>query len=115
MTETIAILLRLLTPLLSSFCQLLLKHAANNDRYTGIRTFLNLPVILGYTLFFGCMIINTITLGKISLTLSGVLEASSYIYVMILSVLLLKERITRRCLLGNLLILLGISITLLWK
>lgn len=115
MSETLAIVIRLLTPLLSAFCQLLLKKAATNSKYTGIRSYFNFPVIFGYFLFFACMLLNTLSLGKIDLTMSGILEASSYIYVMILSIFCLKEKITKRCFIGNLLILIGIVVSLLWK
>jgi drug/metabolite transporter (DMT)-like permease len=43
---------------------------------------------------------------------AGVLEASSYLYVMLLSWLILKEKLTRRKLIGNALIVLGIVLTL---
>ena len=47
------------------------------------------------------------------LTLVGVLEALSYVYVMLLSRRFLNEKITRRRLIGNLVIVLGVALTLL--
>ena len=113
MSETVAVIIRLLTPLISALCQLLLKKAADDPTLTGLRAYLNARVIIGYGLFFLCMVLNTVTLGRLSLTLSGVLDAGGYLYVMLLSHLVLKEKITKRCLIGNLLILTGIAITLL--
>lgn len=112
MSEPLAIIIRLLTPFISALCQLLLKSAADDPRCTGLRAYLNARVIFGYGLFFLCMVLNTVTLGHISLTLSGVLDAGGYLYVMLLSHWVLKEKISRRCLIGNLLILAGIAITL---
>ncbi len=106
------VLIYLITPLLSAFSQLLLKQAADNPRYTGIRFYLNWKVILAYGLFFGCMLLNVIALRSLDLSVAGVLEASSYLYVMLLSWLILKEKLTRRKLIGNALIVLGIVLTL---
>ena len=106
------VIIYLITPLLSAISQLMLKKAADNPKYTGIRVYLNLPVIVAYGLFFGCMLLNVVALRTLELTVASVLEASSYIYVMVLSWLILKEKITPRRLIGNLVIVLGIILTL---
>ena len=106
------VLIYLITPLLSAVSQLILKKAADNPRLTGLRAYLNLPVILAYGLFVGCMLLNVIALRTLDLTVASVLEASSYIYVMVLSFLFLKEKITPRRLIGNLVIIAGIVLTL---
>ena len=106
------VVIYLITPLLSAVSQLILKKAADNPKLTGIRAYLNLPVILAYGLFFGCMLLNVVALRTLDLTVASVLEASGYIYVMVLSWLFLKEKITRRRLIGNLIIVVGIILTL---
>ena len=106
------VIIYLITPLLSAISQLMLKKAADNPKYTGIRAYLNLPVIVAYGLFFGCMLLNVVALRTLELTVASVLEASSYIYVMVLSWLILKEKITPRRLIGNLVIVVGIILTL---
>lgn len=106
------VLIYLITPFLSAVSQLILKRAADNPRLNGIRTYLNAPVILAYTLFFGCMLLNVFALRTLDLTIASVLEASGYIYVMLLSFLFLKEKITPRRLIGNLVIVVGIVLTL---
>ena len=58
------------------------------------------------------MLLNVVALRTLELTVASVLEASSYIYVMLLSWRFLKEKITRRRLIGNLLIIVGIVLTL---
>ncbi|MCI6377196.1 MAG: DMT family transporter [Clostridiales bacterium] len=109
---TSGVLIYLITPLLSAVSQLILKKAADQPKYTGVRTYLNAPVILAYALFFGCMLLNVVALRTLDLTVASVLEASGYIYVMALSFLVLKEKITPRRLIGNLVIILGIVLTL---
>ena len=106
------VIIYLITPLLSALSQLILKKAADNPKYTGIRAYLNLPVILAYGLFFGCMLLNVVALRTLDLTVASVLEASSYIYVMALSFFFLKEKITLRRLIGNIVIVIGIVLTL---
>ena len=95
------VLIYLITPLVSAFSQLLLKKAADDRSLTGIRFYLNGRVILAYGQMW------------VGLTLVGVLEALSYVYVMLLSRRFLNEKITRRRLIGNLVIVLGVALTLL--
>lgn len=109
---TDGVLIYLITPLLSAVSQLILKKAADNPKYTGLRAYLNVPVILAYALFFGCMLLNVVALRTLDLTIASVLEASGYIYVMVLSALVLREKITPRKLIGNLVIIAGIVLTL---
>lgn len=109
---TSGVLIYLITPLLSAISQLVLKKAADNPKYTGLRTYLNAPVILAYGLFALCMLLNVWALQKLELSVAGILEASGYIYVMVLSALVLKEKITPRRLIGNLIIIVGIVLTL---
>lgn len=106
------VLIYLLTPFVSAVSQLILKRAADNPRLKGVRAYLNAPVILAYALFFGCMLLNVVALKTLDLTVASVLEASGYIYVMVLSFLFLKEKITPRRLIGNIVIIVGIVLTL---
>ena len=107
------VLIYLITPLVSAFSQLLLKKAADDRSLTGIRFYLNGRVILAYGLLMLCMALNVVAQMWVGLTLVGVLEALSYVYVMLLSRRFLKEKITRRRLIGNLVIVLGVALTLL--
>lgn len=106
------VLIYLITPLLSAVSQLMLKKAADNPQYAGLRAYLNWQVILAYGLFFGCMLLNVVALRTLDLTIASVLEASGYIYVMALSFCFLKEKISRRRLIGNIVIIVGIVLTL---
>ena len=107
-----AVLIYLFTPLISALSQLLLKKAADDPTRTGLKYYLNFRVILAYGLFFGCMLLNIVALKTLDLTMAGVLEASGYLYVMLLSHWVLKEKISKRKLIGNLVIVAGIVLTL---
>ena len=106
------ILIFLITPLISAVSQLILKKSADNSQNTGLRFYVNLPVIFAYALFLGCMLLNVVALQTLDLTIAGILEATGYLYVMLLSHFFLREKITPRKLLGNGLIILGIILTL---
>lgn len=107
------VVIYLITPLVSAFSQLLLKRAADDKRLAGLRAYLNWRVVTAYALFLGCMALNTLALRTVELSVSGVLEASGYLYVMLLSWLALGEKMTARRLAGNALIIAGIALTLL--
>ncbi len=109
----LAVALFLISPLVSAFSQIILKRSADDASLTGIRYYLNIRVIFAYALFFGCMLLNiwAYSLGM-QLSLGTILESSGYLYVMLLSALFLKEKITRRKLIGNALIVLGIVLAL---
>jgi drug/metabolite transporter (DMT)-like permease len=109
---TSGVLIYLITPLISAASQLLLKKAADDPRFTGLRFYINPLVIAAYALFFGCMVANVFALRTLDLTVASVLEASGFLYVMVLGALFLREKITPRKLLGNALIVLGIVVTL---
>ena len=109
---TASVFIYIATPLLAAFSQVILKKAADNPRYVGLRAYLNRPAILAYALFFGCMLLNVWALRTLDLSIAGVLEASGYIYTVLLARFFLGEKITLRKLLGNILIILGIILTL---
>lgn len=102
------IIIYIITPLVASISQVLLKKSAQNPNRTGIRTYLNPTVILAYLLFFGCMLLNVVALRTVELSTAGMMECLSYVYIMILSALIFKEKITTRKIIGNVLIIAGI-------
>ncbi len=105
----------LFTPLVSAASQLMLKKAADNPKYSGVRLYFNPLVIFAYVLFFGCMALNVVALQTLDLSVAGVLEASGFLYVMVLGALFLKEKFTAKKLAGNALIIAGIAMTLFIK
>ena len=104
------LLIAFITPLVSAFSQLILKKSADNPKNTGLRFYVNLPVIFAYTLFLGCMLLNVVALQTLDLTILSILEATGYLYTMLLAHFFLKEKITPRKLLGNGIIILGIAL-----
>ena len=95
---------------ISSISQILLKKSAEKTYPSKIREYLNPYVIIGYMLFFGCTIISMYALKVVPLSMAPVLESFGYIFVAGLSFLFLKEKFTRRQLIGSVLIILGIVV-----
>ena len=104
------IILLVLAVLVSSVSQIILKKSASKTYNSIFKEYFNLYVITGY----GLMVVSTVL---VILGLKGVpyknepiIESLGYIFVMILSNLILGEKITKKKIIGNLLILSGIII-----
>ncbi|MDR0813164.1 MAG: EamA family transporter [Oscillospiraceae bacterium] len=109
----IYILLFIICVLVSSFAQILLKKAASRD-YTGLRAYLNREVIIGYSIFL-LVTLGTVTLYRfVPLSTGALLEAAAYVFIPVLSYLLLGEKVSRRNLIGIGLIIAGIAVYAVW-
>lgn len=90
--------------------QVLLKQSANRQWSSAIREYLNWRVILSYFIFFCVLILNTYAFTKVEMKYGTVIDAFSYVFVMLLSYFLLHEKFTRGRVIGNLIIITGIVI-----
>lgn len=70
--------LGLLSVLIASFSQILLKKAAQKQQNNFIKKFLNVWVICGYILLFGSLFINTFVLRKLELKFLPCITATSF-------------------------------------
>lgn len=104
------ILLILLSVIISSLSQLLLKVSAQKDYVVWWREYINLFVISAYALFFFTTLLNIFALHYIPLTLSAVLGTSGQIVVPVLSYLFLHEKIDKRKCVGMIILALGILV-----
>ena len=94
-----------------SISQILLKYSANKTHDSFVASILNWRVILAYGIFFGSLLINVSAMRHgLNLKELPVLEASSYIFVPILSLLFLHEKIGIKELCAMFFIVLGIII-----
>lgn len=92
--------------------QILLKKSALKEHRGLLSQYLNVYVILGYLLMMTALVMNIWAYRSVEYHLGPLLNASSYIFVLIMGKLILKEKISRRALTGNLLILIGILIAM---
>lgn len=96
--------------LISSVSQIMLKKSAQKEYPSKLKEYLNPLVIIAYVLFFGTTFISMYALKVVPLSMAPILEASGYIFVAILSFIILKEKMTKKQIIGMILILVGIVI-----
>lgn len=94
----------------SSIAQILLKKSANIERESKLKEYLNFKTIFAYGIFFGATLCTLFAYKFIPLTMGTILETTGYIFVTILSYFLLKEKITKKKLMGLLIIIIGVLI-----
>lgn len=95
---------------ISSVSQIILKKAAQKEYPNKLREYLNARVIFAYIIFFGATLCSIWAYTVIPLSLGPILESAGYIFVAVLSWLFLKEKITKKKMLGLSIIIIGIII-----
>lgn len=97
---------------IATIAQILLKKSAekNIDVKSFKEQYINKLVIVGYLLLFISMLIPLYTYQFVPLKYGAVIESLGYAFIMILSAVFLKEKITKKKLLGNVLIIVGVII-----
>ena len=88
----------------------MLKKSAEKQYESKLKEYLNPLVIIAYILFFGTTFISMYALKVVPLSMAPILEASGYIFVAVLSYIFLKEKLTKKQLIGMALILAGIVV-----
>jgi len=106
----VGISLVLLSQVIAATSQILLKKAAKVKYSVWWRSYLNPFVICGYFLLLVTTVITIFALKCIPLSLSAALGASGQIIVPLFSRIFLGEKISRKRLVGMMIIVLGIVI-----
>lgn len=114
MNRTAYIIIFLLVVFVSAVSQLLLKRASNQVYKNRIAEYMNPLVISAYSLFFLASLLTAWAYKGVPITLGPILESTGYIYIAVLSVIFLKEKISRRKIIGNILIILGVVVATLF-
>jgi len=104
------IVILIVSVIVASFAQILLKKSAEKTYSSPIREYLNVYVILGYGLMFLSMFMTIMSYGGLDFTNVPVIESLGYIVVMFLSYVFFEEKITGRKLLGMAVIMAGIFV-----
>lgn len=100
----------LLGVFISAISQAILKKESMKEHSSVSKEYLNPNVIFAYLLFFGTTFLSIFAYKVVPLSMGPVLEATSYIWITIIGVLMFKEIITKRRLLALVLIIAGIVI-----
>ena len=110
MNNNIYVLLLLFSVFISAISQILLKKSALEKHSSWIREYFNVKVISAYFLFFCAVLIDLIALKFIPVSFVPVIETSSYIFIILFSRIIFKEKISIKQYLAIGLILTGILI-----
>jgi drug/metabolite transporter (DMT)-like permease len=87
----------------------MLKKSADRNAQ-GLAQYLNKSVIIGNIIFFMVTFGSVICYRHIRLSMAAILGSSNYVFIPVLSRMFLKERITKRQIMGTSLILSGIIV-----
>ena len=96
---------------IAAVSQILLKKSAMKQYDYKFGDYLNAYVICAYGLLFLSMILTVYAYKGVDLKTGPVIEATSYIYVAVLSAIFLKEKISNKKKIGLLIIIVGILIS----
>lgn len=96
--------------ILASVSQILLKKSAQKEHGSFIKEYLNPLVIIGYGLMVAATLTTIAAYQGMDYKNGPIIESLGYILVMILSYFLLKEKVTKKKILGYILILAGVVV-----
>lgn len=98
------------TAFASAVSQILLNISAEKKYENKIREYVNPWVISSYMILAIVLVTNIYLLGFMNLKEENAIASSTYVFVLVLSRIILKEKITLKKVLGNILIIIGIMI-----
>ncbi len=104
------LLILIVSVIIASFAQILLKKSAEKTYTSPIREYLNFYVICGYGMMFLSMFLTVFAYRGMDFSNVPVVESLGYVVVMLLSYFFFKEKITKKKLLGMAVILFGIFV-----
>lgn len=107
--NNLSILIYLFSVFISSMAHILLKKGSSSELKCS-KFKKNIVVLSSYSVFVISAVITTIALGGVEYKFTVVLESFSFIFILLFSKIYLKESITKKKLIGNSLIILGIII-----
>lgn len=96
--------------LVSSISQILLKKGAMRQHSSFIKEYMNFHVIIGYGLMVVSTLLCIMAYSGLAYKNGPIIESLGYLLVMIFSAIFLSERITKKKVIGNLVILVGIAV-----
>ncbi len=104
------IVIFLVSVLISSISQIVLKLSAKKEYDSRIKEYLNPMVSGAYILFLSATFMTTMAYKGVPLSFGPMLEATGYVYIALLGTFVLKEKMTVKRFIGNIMIIAGIVI-----
>lgn len=102
-------ILILLSALITAGSQILLKISANKKHKHYIFEYVNLDVMISYVGYIVVLIVNVIIYTKMDYRFGVVINSLSTVLILFLSKLILNETLTKKKIIGNAMIILGIA------
>lgn len=99
-----------LSVMVASVSQIILKISANKKHKSLKNEYLNPYVICGYSFSLLSSLITILAYKGISYSSGPIIESLGYLFIMILSFVILKEKISWNVIIGNFIIIAGIII-----
>lgn len=96
--------------IVSAVAQILLKKSADVKRESKIKEYLNFKTIFAYGIFFAATLCTVFAYKYVPLSMGPILGTTEYVFVAVLSYSLLKEKISKRKLIGLITIIIGVLI-----
>jgi len=96
--------------ILSSLAQVLLKKSSSEKKRHFIFEYINAKVIVSYGVLFVCMLLAIYAFTGMYYRYGAVIESLAFLLIMVFSKVFLKEKITRRRVIGNCIIVLGVIV-----
>lgn len=104
------ILMLICTMVFSSITDSAETQSANEEHASALREYLNWRVIVAYLIFGSVLLLNTYAYTQVDLKYGPVLDTFTYVFVLLLSFGVLKEKVSKGKLIGNLIIILGVLV-----
>ena len=104
------ILLLVSSVIVASLSQILLKKSAMKTYTSFIKEYINPYVIIGYIMMVASTVLTVLAYRGVDYKNGPVIDSLGFLLVMVWSRLFFCEKITKRKLMGNILILLGIIV-----
>ncbi len=95
---------------ISSVSQILLKKSANRNYDSVLKEYLNPLVIIAYAMFFCSMLLTMYCYRYVDVSAGPILESAGYVFVAVLGFLFLREKFTKKKIIGMLVLLCGIAV-----
>lgn len=96
---------------ISSVSQIILKKSADKKYDSKLKEYLNPLVIIAYGIFFLATLVTIYAYKGIPLSLGPILETTGYLWISLLGYFILKEKISRRKILGLAVVVIGIFVS----
>lgn len=114
MSDFIFYILMIMSACITAFSQIILKKSADRKYKSIFFEYLNPYVLFSYVCYIGVLVLNVFIYTKVDYRFGVVINSMSTVFVMLLSRIVLKEVITKRRIIGNVIIVCGILVFMLF-